>query len=176
MTTPSVTKTSRRHRSREIAFQFLYQSDILTKIESWTNPADMDASTFQTALNSYFEHFDVPGSCRDFVNNRVIGTLVHLEKIHAAIKQHTAHWRMDRMGLIERNILRIATYELLFAQDTPHSVAIDEAIELGKKFGSADTSSFLNGILDAIAKDQSLGPVNFSAPEGEPLNPLPLAH
>jgi N utilization substance protein B len=69
------------------------------------------------------------------------------------IEASSEHWRLDRMSLIDRNILRIATFELLYCSETPPKVVLNEAIDLGKRFGSDDSGSFINGILDRIQKE-----------------------
>jgi N utilization substance protein B len=80
------------------------------------------------------------------------GFLEHQGRIDEAIAGHADHWSLSRMNLIDRNLLRIATYELLFCDDIPVKVSINEAIELGKSYGTRDTKRFLNGILDGIAR------------------------
>jgi N utilization substance protein B len=80
------------------------------------------------------------------------GILEHQGPIDGAIAGHADHWSVSRMNLIDRNLLRIATYELLFCEDIPVKVSINEAIELGKSYGTRETQRFLNGILDGIAR------------------------
>jgi len=80
------------------------------------------------------------------------GVLERKEPIDKAIGGHTDHWSVSRMNLIDRNILRIAVYELLFCDDIPPKVSINEAIELGKLYGTRETKRFLNGVLDRIAQ------------------------
>lgn len=83
------------------------------------------------------------------------GILEHRKPIDEAVAGHADHWSLSRMNLIDRNLLRIATYELLFCEDVPLKVSINEAIEIGKLYGTAETKGFLNGILDKIARPQA---------------------
>jgi N utilization substance protein B len=75
------------------------------------------------------------------------------------IEQYSEHWRLDRINLIERNILRMAIFELLFCEDIPHKVTINEAIDLGKRYGSEDSGGFINGILDRIQHEVVRKPI-----------------
>jgi len=87
-----------------------------------------------------------------FVLNLVRGVLDNHEQLDDLIKKHSLHWKLSRLPLIEKNILRIGIYELLLSKDIPPKVVINEAIELGKKFGAEEAGSFINGILDSIYK------------------------
>lgn len=78
------------------------------------------------------------------------GVLEHCQEIDRTIERHSENWRLERMPLVDRNILRIAAFELLYREEIPPKVVLDEAIELGKRFGSPETGSFVNGILDRI--------------------------
>ena len=84
---------------------------------------------------------------------RLFGEIVaHLDLLDRAIERHSAHWSLERMSVIDRNILRIGACEILYIEDVPFRVAIDEAVELAKRFGTKDSGRFINGILDSIAK------------------------
>jgi N utilization substance protein B len=83
----------------------------------------------------------------------VRGTKQHQGKTDQLITQYAEHWDLDRMAVVDRNILRLAVHELLWQPDVPPKVAINEAIELAKKFGTADSSRFINGLLDRILKE-----------------------
>ncbi len=83
----------------------------------------------------------------------VLGVLSHLQEIDQLIERFSENWRLSRMSLIDRNILRMAVFELLHCNDIPPKVALNEAIELGKEYGSEDSGSFVNGILDRIQKE-----------------------
>ena len=73
-------------------------------------------------------------------------------EIDAELVRQTAHWRLERLAAVDRNILRLAMYELIYESDTPHAVVIDEAIEIAKKFGAKDSGRFVNGVLDGFVK------------------------
>lgn len=111
--------------------------------------------TPEAAIERYWEmagedEAEVPEAARAFAVRLVHGTVAHLETIDAAIERHAQHWRLSRMAVIDRLILRLAAYELLREPDTPARVAIDEALELARTFSEDDAIRFVNGILDAI--------------------------
>ena len=92
-----------------------------------------------------------------FATKLVQGTLEHREAIDAKLQSVTRNWDLRRMAVVDRNVLRMAVYELMLCQDVPHKVAINEAIEIGKKFSTANSGGFVNGILDRIRIDLSRG-------------------
>jgi N utilization substance protein B len=94
----------------------------------------------------------LPEPTAAFAERLVAGTVAHLAEVDAAIAKHAQNWRLSRMAVIDRLILRLAAYELLFELDTPPGVAIDEALELARTFSEEDAVRFVNGILDAIHK------------------------
>lgn len=126
-----------RRKSREFALQVLYQLNI-----SKQDPL--------TALTQFREHFLSRGEVDPFQKRLIFGVLDHGSELDQLIERYSEHWRLDRINLIERNILRMAIFELLFCEDIPHKVTINEAIDLGKRYGSEDSGSFINGILDRI--------------------------
>lgn len=128
-----------RRKSREVALQALYQADM------------RDASPLDT-LAVLRENFEVSRKALPYGQELVNGVVVNLAAIDAVIAQSAAHWRLDRMSCIDRNIIRIAVYEFRFRDDVPAGVAINEAIELAKRFGAEDSPGFINGILDAARK------------------------
>jgi N utilization substance protein B len=128
---------SSRRRSREMAIQVLYQ-------------VDMAQSDLAEALRLFCEHFKAPQSIRDFAFELARGTHEHREEIDNLIKRFSENWRLERMPTVDRNILRLAIYELLYRSDIPAKVSINEAVDLGKKYGSEDSGPFINGILDRI--------------------------
>ncbi len=143
----------KRRQAREIALQILYQLDL--------NPADPEE-----ALELYWRTFDPPLELRDFASRIVKGVWENRSRIDQLIDQAAFHWRIDRMDRVDRNILRMGVFELLYCDDIPMKVAINEAVELGKKFGSAeDSKGFINGILDRIAKTVLEG--SFDGGEGQ---------
>ena len=89
---------------------------------------------------------------REFISQTVSGVLAHRKEIDRRIEKCSQHWSLPRMAAVERSILRIATYELLYTPETPVQVVINEAVELAKTFGGQDSSGFVNGILDQVAR------------------------
>jgi N utilization substance protein B len=130
-----------RHAAREAALQVLYLCDI--------GRADPDV-----ALDTFFaEHLpEADKALRDFASTLVRGTVTRRAELDALIVAHSANWRLERMAVIDRLILRMGAWELQHAPDTPPAVVLDEAIELARAFGSDDSPKFVNGVLDAIRK------------------------
>jgi N utilization substance protein B len=130
-----------RHAAREAALQMLYFCDI-----GRADPVD--------ALDAYFaEHApDAPDAVRQFAGELVRGAIADIPALDALIGRHAEHWRVDRLAVIDRLILRMATWELQHVPDTPPAVVINEAIELAKTFGTDESPRFVNGVLDAIRK------------------------
>jgi len=130
----------KRRRSRESALQVLYQLDIKKQ----------DATRAIAQWKDYFS----PNEERDeFVERIVLGVLKHCMEIDRLIEQCSENWRLDRMSVIDRNILRMAAFELLYCEEIPPKVTLNEAIDLGKRYGSGDSGSFINGILDRIQNE-----------------------
>jgi N utilization substance protein B len=136
----------RRRKSRESALQVLYQLNITKQ----------DATA---AFTRFEEHFLPDGMADDFVKRLVHGVLEHRLELDGLIEQYSEHWRIDRIDMIDRNILRMALFELLYCEDIPPKVTINEAIDLGKRFGSEDSGSFINGILDRVQNEVVKKPV-----------------
>ena len=90
-----------------------------------------------------------------YAHDLVQGTVDHLGEIDGLIREQAANWRLERIPVVDRNILRLAVYEMMFEQDIPKLVVLDKAIELAKKFGSEQSSCFVNGLLDGLLKSQS---------------------
>jgi N utilization substance protein B len=132
----------KRRKAREVALQFLYQLDqhgaedpAPYGDEFWArHPVDADTQAFADAL--------------------VRGSKQQQGKIDQLLAQYTEHWDLDRMAVVDRNILRMAVYELLWAPDVPPKAVINEAIEIAKKFGTTESSRFINGVLDRILREQ----------------------
>lgn len=145
---------SSRRRSREMAIQVLYQVDMAQQ------------SDIGEALRLFCEHFEARDSIRDFAIELVNGVHQYREEIDTLIRRFSEHWRLERMAAVDRNILRLAIFELLCRADIPAKVSINEAVDLGKKYGSEDSGSFINGILDRIRVDLEEGTLKVdTAPE-----------
>ncbi len=128
-----------RRRARELALQLLYQYEA-----TGAAPEQMQA---------HFEEWaGVTDVTRRFADDLLRGTLEHLQEIDDELAAQTAHWRLERLAAVDRNILRLAMYELLYHGETPHAVVIDEAIEIAKKYGAEESARFVNGVLDGFVK------------------------
>jgi transcription antitermination protein NusB len=133
-----VTLTGRRTRARERALQALYQIDVA-------------AEGIDEALAGFWRSFEpVEREVRELAEGMVRGVAEHRRRVDEAIEAASSNWRLDRMARVDRNVLRLAVYELL-CTDVPVKVIINEAIELGKKFGSESSGAFVNGVLDKVA-------------------------
>jgi len=131
-----------RRKARESALQMLFAADVL-KGESDVLTRDYWAELGET---------DIDEKTRDFANNLASGTLRDLDKIDDKIRTRAEHWRIERMAIVDRNVLRLAVFEFLF-EDTPHTVVINEALEIARRFSTFEATQFINGILDAIKLD-----------------------
>ncbi|MEW6614921.1 MAG: transcription antitermination factor NusB [Thermodesulfobacteriota bacterium] len=129
-----------RRKSRELALQILYQIDI-----SRENARD--------ALDLFWQNFKGLERSREFTEKLVEGVYNHKEEIDRLIEECSENWRLKRMSRVDRSILRLAIFELFYCKDVPAKVTLNEAIDLGKKFGSEKSGSFINGILDRISAD-----------------------
>jgi transcription antitermination protein NusB len=132
-----------RTRAREVALQYLYQIDITS------------SHTGQT-LKDFFDHFVDAKDLVPYAEELIEGVCEHLTEIDSLIDEASRNWKVRRMSSTDRNILRMATYEMAFRQDVPYKVAINESIELAKRFGSQKLPSFANGVLDRIWNEFSL--------------------
>ena len=131
-----------RRKARECALQMLFAAD-LVHTESIVLTADFWNELGETSIDE---------KTRDFANNLVRGTLKSIEVIDDRIRTRAEHWRIERMAIVDRNVLRLAVYEFLF-EDTPHTVVINEALEIARRFSTFEATQFINGILDAIKLD-----------------------
>lgn len=127
----------KRTRSRELALQFLYQldlrgDDLVSESKDYVRAEERDAETQKFALRL------------------IEGTFEHWDEIDKSIQSVAQNWNISRMAVVDRNVLRLATYELLHCKDIPPKVAINEAIELGKRYSTSNSGAFINGILDKI--------------------------
>ena len=104
------------------------------------------------AFDRIAEHFDVPKSARDFARTLVAGVAARAKDLDALVGEHARNWRVERMAAVDRNVLRIGAFELR-ETETPVPVVIDEAVDLARRFGSDTSPSFVNGVLDAIARE-----------------------
>jgi len=101
-------------------------------------------------IELFCEHFQVPKKSKPFFLRLVEGVKLRQDEIDGLIKRYSDNWKITRMSGVDRNLLRLAVYELLYCDDIPSRVSINEAIDIGKKFGTEHSSAFINGILDSI--------------------------
>lgn len=147
-----------RHRSRERALQILFQMDIRNQAP------DEAIAAFYNSL-AVEEETPPPGRDR-FMEELVRGTAAFRQEIDRRIAAHSEHWRLERMPVVDRNILRLAVYEMT-RETTPPIVVIDEALELARRFSTEEAVAFINGVLDAIRKEL----VSEAAPGAPPTSP-----
>lgn len=174
MTSGTAAKPASRHQGRELALQVLYAIDLggppggrgatvgaaleagpdadeeLVEVgpalEAWTQEAG------ERAFERVVEHFSVPKGALDFAREIVRGVVAALPDLDALVSLHARNWRVSRMAVVDRNVLRIGAFELC-KTDTPVAVVIDEGVDLARRFGSDRSPSFVNGVLDGIARE-----------------------
>src|SRR3989338_8742245 len=129
-----------RRKARELALQVLYQME-------------MQGAEPKAVLARLGTDGDVTPAIREFATDVVEGTYRNKKEIDDLIERHSTNWKLPRMAVVDRNILRLAVYELLYLHEVPTLVALNEAIEIAKRFGTENSSAFINGILDNIAKE-----------------------
>ncbi len=126
-----------RRRSRELAMQALFDMDM---------SLDISAERFER----FCSNFNPPEQQLDFARILVQGVMQHREKIDALIEKHSCNWKMSRIACVDRNVMRVAVFEMLYCPEIPTKVSINEAIDIGKRFGTDESGAFINGILDSI--------------------------
>lgn len=130
----------KRSKARECALKILYAMDI-TKEDA------------KFCIDNFWDnHEDKDDEVKEFADTLVLGVEKNKELIDKTISSYAANWELKRMAVIDRNIMRFATFELLFMEDVPPKVSINEAIDIAKKYGDKDSGKFVNGILDKISK------------------------
>lgn len=126
-----------RRKAREVALQVLYQMDI-SKVG------------VEDAIRLFWDNFEVPDNVNDFSIHLIEGTWNRIEEIDDVIRNCSENWSLERMAKVDKSILRMSVFELLYCDDIPPKVTLNEAIDLGKEYGSENSGSFINGILDAL--------------------------
>lgn len=135
---PELRRSYTRHDARELALQILFQCDFHGSTEFW--------------LDQFWAQRDASDSVREFVTELVAGVRTNQDELDALMTAYARNWTVDRMPVVDRNILRQAIYELLWIPDVPAKVTVDEALELAKNFADDETRRFVNGILDQLIK------------------------
>ncbi|HET6974184.1 MAG TPA: transcription antitermination factor NusB [Pyrinomonadaceae bacterium] len=131
-----------RRKARECALQMLFAADV----------AEMSADEVVRSYWAELGETDLDATAREFATRLAARTLSNLELLDERIRSRAEHWRISRMAVVDRNILRLAVYEFLY-EPTPRTVAINEALEIARRFSTYEATQFINGILDAIKRD-----------------------
>jgi N utilization substance protein B len=137
-----------RRQAREHALQILFQ-------------IDMTGDDPETVFEHHWHSVDVTPDTREFAERLVLGTFGNGPRIDEQIRSISENWRLERMATVDRNVIRLAIYEILHEKDTPAVVAINEAIEIAKRFGGEESAQFVNGVLDAVRRAMD-SPANAS--------------
>ena len=141
----------KRRSSRELALKFLYQFEL--------NGGDLDEQ-----IKLFLERNSSQEDVANFMKELVVSLIDKMEEIDEIIQKFSDHWILDRMTVIDRNILRMGACELLFNFSTPPKVVINEAIDIAKKYGNEDSPEFINGVLDKVYKEiGQKGPLSFTS-------------
>ncbi len=134
-----------RRRSRELALQLLFQTEFLTD--------GFDPAHARDLFRRFSKDFEIDTETADYGGQLFMGVASRLKEIDGIIQAHSAHWKISRMGLVDLSVMRVCVFEMKFMEpQIPPSVAINEAVEIAKTYGSTESSSFVNGILDHVAR------------------------
>lgn len=136
---------SRRTRAREVALQLLFQRE---------HNSGADRPAIEAFAVERIRDSDVRRFCLELFD----GVVAHLEELDQKLSAAAENWRLARMTTVDRNLLRLGAFEILCQKETPPAVALDEAIELARRFGSADSSAFVNGVLDRLRREAHPSP------------------
>ena len=131
-----------RSRAREVAMQLLFQRDLNPNVD-------------RPGIERFVEERLADAGLRDFALALYDGTCAHATDVDARLSRAAENWRLHRMAVVDRNVLRLGAYELLQTPQTPSNVVLDEAIELARRFGSADSPAFVNGVLDRVMREKA---------------------
>lgn len=143
----------KRRDAREYALQFLYRIDFII-ISAENSNKTKGISNIKDSLEVFWpDTAEKDPDIKAFAEDIILGTIKNLKEIDPLIQKIAEKWKISRMASIDRNILRFAAYELLFRKDIPAAVTINEAIEIAKKYSTAESAAFINGILDKIANE-----------------------
>jgi transcription antitermination protein NusB len=131
--------TGNRRKGRELAMQALYQ-------------IEMTGDASGAAVDRFLGHFEGNAHAKEFARRLVSGVVSQQAEIDRVIERCTENWKLIRLAKVDLIILRMASYELIFCPDIPLNVSLDEAIEIGKRYGTDDSATFINGVLDQVAQ------------------------
>ncbi len=141
---PATREIGPRRQAREATLQILYALDVAGSPGSEAVP---------DALRDYWAHMEGPAVGRAYADAAVLAVTTQRDAIDAAIRAANSQWRLERMSVVDRNVLRLAAWEIGFGGEVPATVAIDEAVDLARRFGSEESPAFANGVLDRLARD-----------------------
>ncbi len=145
-----------RRRSREMALQALFYMDSRQNISL-------------ESFDLYCKCFSPPEKLFPFFERLTKGVMRNFRQIDKVIEQFSSNWKINRMSCVDRNILRMAIYEILFCEDIPEKVSINEAIDIGKKYGTEDSGAFINGILDSVRLAIRKGDISSLSESSDPI-------
>lgn len=145
-----------RHASRQVALQVLYALDV-----------GRAGSLVEEVFERVADNFDLPEGARAFAKQLVFGVIGDRDAIDDRLARHARNWRLSRMAAVDRNVMRLGVYEML-RTDTPVEVVLDQAVELARRFGAEGSPAFVNGILDAVARELGAGSAEPTAGDGTP--------
>ena len=140
-----------RRKSREIALQFLFGHDFQGRRQD-------DSRSLEAELDEFRSSFKTGKKLFPYARQLITGICSQLEDLDKVLAAHSHNWRLERMSVVDRNILRIAVYEMRYCEDVPAKVAINEALEIAKYYSIPESIPFINGILDAVQADILLDP------------------
>jgi N utilization substance protein B len=133
-----------RRRAREMALQLLFQTEFLQ--------SPLDGAQGAEMAKWFTSHFEIPKDAAEYGSELFTGIASRIKEIDGIIQAHSSHWKTSRMGLVDLSVMRVAVFEMkMMNPPIPPSVAINEAVELAKQFGSTESGAFVNGILDHVA-------------------------
>ncbi len=141
-----------RRKAREIGLQLLYQLEGEHGVH--------ELASLNRAIDRFFDNFEAPIRAQDYAERLARGYFEHQHELDELLQRHSPRWKLERMTRVDRNVLRLSLYEALY-EGVPAKVVLDEAVELAKRFGSEQSGSFVNGVLDAALKERG-------APAGDP--------
>jgi N utilization substance protein B len=152
MSEEEASSTGGRHRGREVALQVLYAIDLAVADPDVDAAEESSGDPNTQIFDRVSENFVVPTPVVSFARELVAGVRAGIDELDEMLGTHARNWRVSRMAAVDRNVLRLAVYELRDT-DTPVAVVIDEAVDLARRFGSESSPSFVNGVLDAVARE-----------------------
>lgn len=142
-----------KRQARECALQILYPLDMTSRSAAASDGVSgVDERAVSDAIAIFFDNFDADARARERAEQIVRGVIRERARIDDVVAAHSPRWKLERMALVDRNVLRLCVHELLFDKETPARVVIDEGVEIAKRFGAEQSAAFVNGVLDSAAR------------------------